>query len=158
MLRPWLREPRLVPWIAAPATALLATNEALLDDGFRPYVPRILVVAAVLGVGFLVAAVRPTLGAVLVATFYPVGQALGVPGPGGAGLIAVLVALAWAGYAEPPARSRWALLAGIVRLRRDRRRHQCDALGQGLLLRHLRPGLVARRPGPPGEGALARAR
>jgi signal transduction histidine kinase len=94
--------------------ALLATNEALLDDGFRPYASRILVVAAVLGVGFLVAAVRPTLGAVVVATFYPVGQALGVPGPGGAGLIAVLVAMAWAGYADPPARSRWALLAGIA--------------------------------------------
>ena len=114
MLRPRLREPRLVPWIAAPVMALLATNEALLDDGFRPYVSRILVVAAVLGVGFVVAAVRPTLGAVAVAAFYPVGQALGVPGPGGAGLIAVLVAMAWAGYADPPHRSRWALVGGIA--------------------------------------------
>ena len=49
----------------------------------------------------------------MVAGFYPLGQLLGVPGPGGAGLISVLVAMAWAGYADPPARSRWAL-AGVV--------------------------------------------
>ena len=80
MLRPWLREPRLVPWIAAPVTALLAANEALLDDGFRPYASRILLIAALLAVGFLVAAHRPSIGAVVVAAFYPLGQALGVPG------------------------------------------------------------------------------
>jgi len=114
MLRPWLREPRLVPWIAAPVMAVLAVNEALLDDGFRPYASRILVVAALLAVGFLVAAHRPSVGAVVVAGFYPLGQALGVPGPGGAGLIAVLVAMAWAGYADPPARSRWALVGAIA--------------------------------------------
>jgi signal transduction histidine kinase len=109
----WLREPRLVPWIAAPVMALLAANEALLDDGFRPYASRILLIAALLAAGFLVAAHRPSIGAVVVAGFYPLGQALGVPGPGGAGLIAVLVAMAWAGYGDPPARSRWAL-AGVI--------------------------------------------
>jgi signal transduction histidine kinase len=113
MLRPWLREPRLVPWIAAPVMALLAVNEALLDDGFRPYASRIFLVAALLAAGFLVAAHRPSVGAVVVAGFYPLGQALGVPGPGGAGLIAVLVAMAWAGYGDAPARSRWAL-AGVI--------------------------------------------
>jgi signal transduction histidine kinase len=113
MLRPWLREPRLVPWIAAPVMALLAVNEALLDDGFRPYTGRILVVAVLLAAGFLVAAYRPSVGAVLVAGFYPLGQALGVPGPGGAGLISVLVATAWAGHADPARVSRWAL-AGTV--------------------------------------------
>ena len=93
---------------------VLAVNEALLDDGFRPYAARIALVAALLGAGFVVAARWPTAGAVVVAGFYPLGQLLGVPGPGGAGLIAVLVAMAWAGYADPPARSRWALVGAIL--------------------------------------------
>ncbi len=108
-----LRDPRLVPWVASPLMALLATNEALLDPAFRPYLGRILVVAALLAVGFALAGRFATAGAVVVSAFYPVGELTGAPGPGGAGLISVLVAVAYAGYADPPRVSRWAVGGSI---------------------------------------------
>jgi signal transduction histidine kinase len=109
-----LRDPRLVPWLAAPVLAVLATNEALLDPSFRPYAARIVVVAALLALGFVLATRAATAGAVVVSAFYPVGELVGAPGPGGAGLIAVLVAVAYAGYADPSSRSRWAAAGSIA--------------------------------------------
>ncbi len=109
-----LRDPRLVPRAASPLMALLATNEALLDPAFRPYLGRILVVATLLAVGFAVAGRFATVGAVVVSAFYPVGELTGAPGPGGAGLISVLVAVAYAGYADPPRVSRWAVAGSIA--------------------------------------------
>lgn len=109
-----LRDARLVPWIAGPALALLGVNEAWFDEEFRRSFGVVVLLAGWIGATFLVAAFRPSLGAVAVATFYPVGQALEVPGPGGTGLIALLVACSYAGYADPPSLSRWGVGAAIA--------------------------------------------
>ena len=49
-----------------------------------------------------------------VACFYPFSTLLGAPGPGGTGLISVLVAVAWAGYADVRSRSRAAVVACVA--------------------------------------------
>ena len=98
--------------------------------------------------GFLVSAWMPSVGAALVAGLYPLETALGIAGPNGAGLIAVLLAVGWAGYADPPRRSLTgvtvAVLAFIV----------TDATRHGALARHgvlpdgLLPGQVGRAARP----------
>ncbi len=101
------RDPRLFPLVSAVVIGLIALVEAWTDPTFRPSSTAMSVAALVIGVGFLVAARWPALGPVAVAAFYPVSALLGAPGPGGAGLIAVLLAAGWAGYA---ARGRDSLL------------------------------------------------
>ncbi|EWT02037.1 histidine kinase [Intrasporangium oryzae NRRL B-24470] len=108
-----LRGARLLPYAAALVLGLLGLVEAWSDPGFRPMFGSLAVVAAWISIGFLVATTWPAAGAVVVAAFYPLSTVLGAPGPGGTGLIAVLVAVAWAGYAAQPRRSRAALVIVI---------------------------------------------
>ena len=54
------------------------------------------------------------MGAVLVACFYPLTALLGAPGPGGTGLIAVMLAMGYVGYAAPPRRSLVAVTVGVL--------------------------------------------
>jgi signal transduction histidine kinase len=98
-------EPRLFPLLAAPIMCLLAIGEARLDETFRPDLVPLTIVGVWIGAAFLVASRFPSVGCVLVAGFYPIGTLIGAPGPGGAGLISVLLAVGWAGYAAPARRS-----------------------------------------------------
>jgi signal transduction histidine kinase len=99
------RNPRAVPLAAAAVMGLLGLVEAASDPGFRPHLAALSVTSAWIAAGFVIAARWPAAGAVMVAWFYPLSLLLGAPGPGGTGLIAVLVATAWAGYAAPRQRS-----------------------------------------------------
>jgi signal transduction histidine kinase len=109
-----LRDPRLIPCAAAVLLGLLSVNEAWLDPVFREYLAALVAAGMWICAGFLVAVRWPATGAVLVACSYPFSALLGAPGPGGAGLIAVLVAVGWAGYAARPRRSRVAVAACVV--------------------------------------------
>jgi hypothetical protein len=99
------RDPRAVPILAAVVMGLLGLVEAWSDPGFRPHLAALAVTSAWIAAGFVLAARWPAAGAVMVAWFYPLSLLLDAPGPGGTGLIAVLVAVAWAGYAAPRRRS-----------------------------------------------------
>jgi hypothetical protein len=93
MLRPSLRrDPRIVPLVAAAVMGLLGLVETYSDPTFRPHAGALAVAAAWVAGGFVVASRLPSVGAVVVAAYYPLSLALGAPGPGGTGLIAVLVA------------------------------------------------------------------
>ena len=105
MNRPRGSDPRLFPLVAAPVMGLLALGEAQLDETFRPDLLPLAVVAGWIAAAFVVAARFPATGCVLMAGFYPLGLLIGAPGPGGAGLISVLLAVGWAGYAAPARRS-----------------------------------------------------
>jgi signal transduction histidine kinase len=105
MNRPQGGDARLFPLVAAPVMGLLAVAEARLDETFRPDLVPLTVVALWIAASFVVASRFPVLGCVLVAGFYPFGVLVGAPGPGGAGLISVLLAVGWAGYAAPARRS-----------------------------------------------------
>ena len=109
-----LRDPRLVPYAAAVLLPLLAVNEAWFDPTFRAHFADLVLASTAVLVGFLLASRWPAAGAVAVACFYPLGALLGAPGPGGAGLISVLVAVAWAGYADTRARSLAAVVTCIA--------------------------------------------
>ena len=109
-----LRDGRVVPAVAAVALGLLAVVEAASDPVFRRSFAELAAVAVWIVVGFLTQVRWPAVGAVVVAASYPFGEMLGIPGPGGAGLIAVLVAVAYAGYAAPPSASRAAVGAAIA--------------------------------------------
>jgi signal transduction histidine kinase len=108
------RDHRVVPAVAAVALGLLGLLEAWSDPQFRPHFGVLAVASAVIAAGFVVAVRWPVVGAVVVAAFYPVATALDAPGPGGAGLIASLVAMAYAGFAAPPRRSRIAVVACVA--------------------------------------------
>jgi len=88
--------------------------EAASDTEFRESFAELCIVAGWLVVSFLAAAWWPATGAVLVAGFYPLTAALGAPGPGGTGLIAVMLAMGYVGYAAPPRRSIIAVTAAVV--------------------------------------------
>ena len=111
---PALRDHRLVPAVAAVALGLLGLLEAWSDPQFRPHFGVLAVASGVIAAGFAVAVRWPIVGSVVVACFYPVATALGAPGPGGAGLIASLVAMAYAGFAAIPRRSRIAVVACVA--------------------------------------------
>ncbi|HET6563313.1 MAG TPA: histidine kinase [Marmoricola sp.] len=111
--RSWL-EARLFPLAAAPAMGLLALAEARLDETFRADFLVLTVVAGWITSAFLVAARFPATGTALVAAFYPVSLLLDAPGPGGAGLISVLLAAGWAGYAAPARRSLLGVTGAVV--------------------------------------------
>lgn len=108
-----LRDHRLVPAVAAVALGLLGLVEAWSDPEFRPHFGVLAVASAVIALGFVVAVRWPVAGAFVVACFYPVSSLLGAPGPGGAGLIASLVATAYAGFAATPRTSRIAVVASV---------------------------------------------
>jgi signal transduction histidine kinase len=104
------RHPLLFPFVAAPALTALALAESWLDPTYRVDFAPLSVGAVWIGVAFLAGARLPAAAPFLVALFYPVTAALGGPGPGGAGLIATLLAVGWAGYAA----SARASLAGTL--------------------------------------------
>jgi signal transduction histidine kinase len=110
-LRP---RPRAVPVAAAVLLGGLAVVEAWTDPTFRPYFGSLVWVAGWIAISLASQARWPAAGAVAVAASFPLGEVLGPPGPGGAGLIAVLVAVAYAGYATVPRVSRLAVAACIV--------------------------------------------
>jgi signal transduction histidine kinase len=108
-----LRDHRVVPAVAAVALGLLGLVEAWSDPEFRPHFGVLAIASAVIAAGFAVAVRWPVAGAAVVACFYPVSAVLGAPGPGGAGLIASLVATAYAGFAAPPRTSRIAIFSSV---------------------------------------------
>ncbi|NJC70047.1 hypothetical protein HC031_10045 [Planosporangium thailandense] len=114
MRTPRRRDLRRLAWLLPPAFAVLAVVEALSDARFDPTPVHLVAVAAWVPAGLILARWWPAAGAVMVAGFYPVGILLDIPGPGGTGLISTLVAVGWAGYAEPARRSRWGLAAAMV--------------------------------------------
>ena len=109
-----VRDPRLIPYAAALLLGLLGLNEAWFDPEFRAHFGELALASAWIAGGFLLAARWPAVGAVAVACFYPFSTLLGAPGPGGTGLISVLVAVAWAGYADVRSRSRAAVVACVA--------------------------------------------
>ncbi len=114
MLDRFRTSPRVFPLVAAPALGVLGVVEAASDTEFRESFAELCIVAGWLVVSFLAAAWWPATGAVLVAGFYPLTAALGAPGPGGTGLIAVMLAMGYVGYAAPPRRSIIAVTAAVV--------------------------------------------
>lgn len=114
MDRPTARDPRLFPLLAAPAMGLLAVGEARLDETFRPDLGPLTLVALWITGSFVVAVRFPSTACALMACFYPFGVLVGAPGPGGAGLIAVLLAVGWAGYAAPARQSLIGTLVAIA--------------------------------------------
>lgn len=108
------RDPRLFPLVAAPVMGALGVVEAASDAEFRQSFGVLVVVAAWLAAGFLTQAWLPSVGAVLVAGFYPLTAVLGAPGPGGTGLISAMLAMGYVGYAAPPRRSMLAVTAAVA--------------------------------------------
>lgn len=98
----------MVPLLAAPLVGMLTVGEGLLDPSYRPLLSRLVVVALVTTVSLLVAVRRPSAGALGVVLSFVTALVVGAPVVGGATLVAVLLALAWAGYAD---QRRWSLLA-----------------------------------------------
>jgi len=109
-----LKDRRAVPAAAAVLLGLLGVVEAWFDPTFRGEFAELAAGSAWIAGGFLVAVRWPSAGAVAVSFFYPFTSLLGAPGPGGTGLISVLVAVAYAGFASPRERSRAAASACIV--------------------------------------------
>ncbi|MBO3751761.1 ATP-binding protein [Streptosporangiaceae bacterium NEAU-GS5] len=114
MRGPRPRDLRLLAWLLPPLMGALAVAEALSDTGFDPSPPHLAVVAAWIPAGLILARWWPVIGTVAVAGFYPAGILLDIPGPGGTGLIATLLAVAWAGFAEPARRSLWGLVPAMA--------------------------------------------
>jgi signal transduction histidine kinase len=109
-----LKDRRAVPAAAAVLMGLLGVVEAWFDPTFRDDFAVFAAGAAWITGGFVVAIRWPSAGAVVVSLFYPFTSLLGAPGPGGTGLISVMIAVAYAGYASPRDRSRLATLVCIV--------------------------------------------
>jgi signal transduction histidine kinase len=108
------RDPRLFPLVAAPVLGMLGVVEAAADPEFRGSFATLVVVAGWLAASFLVQAGYPSVGAVLVAGFYPLTVLLDAPGPGGSGLIAAMLAMGYVGYAAPPRRSLVAVTVAVL--------------------------------------------
>jgi signal transduction histidine kinase len=114
MLRTLTAGHRAFPLIAAPILGVLGVVEAVVDPEFRDDLD-VLVLVAVWFAGWFLAMVRwPAVGAVGVAFFYPVTALLDAPGPGGTGLIAVMLATGYAGYALDSRRSLIAVTAAVL--------------------------------------------
>ncbi len=109
-----LKDRRAVPAAAAVLLGLLGIVEAWFDPTFRGDFAVLAAGSAWIAGGFLIAVRWPSVGAVVVSLFYPFTSLLGAPGPGGTGLISVMIAVAYAGFASPRERSRVATLACIV--------------------------------------------
>jgi signal transduction histidine kinase len=98
---------RTLPIAAAVLLTVLGVAEVTLDRGYQaaPLAPA--VSTAITGVAALLAAWSPLSGALLMAASFPVVVALGIPGPPGATVVALLLAFGWLGYRQTGAR-RWA--------------------------------------------------
>ena len=105
---------RAFPLVAAPVLGALGVIEAVADPGFREQLGLLVLVAAWFSLWFLAMARWPAFGVVGVAFFYPVTAALGAPGPGGTGLIAVMLATGYAGYALDSRRSLVAVTGAVL--------------------------------------------
>ncbi len=93
---------------------VLGINEAWFDPVFHPLFSRLLPSIVWISAGFLVQLRWPAAGAVSVALFYPLSVAFGAPGPGGTGLIAVLVAVAYAGFGSERRESLGAVCGAVA--------------------------------------------
>jgi len=111
---PTWRDPRLFPLLTAPVMGALGVVEAATDPEFRKTFGGLVLVAGWFVLGFLVQTRFPAVGGILVACFYPLTAAVGAPGPGGTGLIAVLLAMGYVGYAVPDRRSLLAVTAAVL--------------------------------------------
>jgi signal transduction histidine kinase len=99
----WLRTVA-VPWAGAALVLVVGAAEFLLDDR-GPGLPATLAVLALVGAAGALAPWAPVGAAVVVGLTFPVGSALGLDGPNGAQLFALLLSTGWAGSARPPRRS-----------------------------------------------------
>lgn len=105
---------RLFPLVCSPVLGLLGLLEAGADPEFRASFGVVALVSAWIAGAFLVQARFPAVGAVLVGGFFPVTVLLEAPGPGGAGLIAAMLAMGYAGYAAPRQRSLVAVTVAVL--------------------------------------------
>ena len=103
-----------VPAVAAVVLGVLGVVEGWFDPTYRAQFSEVLLGSLWISVGFLVAVRWPAVGAVAVSLFYPLTALLDAPGPGGTGLIAMLVAAAYAGFAAPRPRSLAAVVISVV--------------------------------------------
>ncbi|MEV4161962.1 sensor histidine kinase [Nonomuraea dietziae] len=105
-----LRDARLVPLVFGPLIGALSVVETNLDDFFGASAAATSISGIVLGVGLVVSTWYPLVGAVVAAACFPIGVvAFDAPGAGGAAMIGLIAAVAWAGWREPPRRSAVAL-------------------------------------------------
>ena len=114
VLRTLTRDHRAFPLLAAPALGVLGVVEAVADTEFREHLGQLVLVAAWFVVSFLLQVRWPAAGAVAMACFYPLTALLGAPGPGGAGLIAVMLATGYAGFALPSRPSMVAVTGAVA--------------------------------------------
>lgn len=105
---------RAFPLLAAPVLGVLGVVEAAADAEFRQHLPELVLVAAWFTASFLLQARWPAVGTIAVALFYPLTAVLGAPGPGGTGLIAVMLATGYAGYALGTRRSLVAVTGAVL--------------------------------------------
>lgn len=97
-----LRNGRLIPMVFGPLVAVLAVAEVRLDGFFGAASTAVWVSSAVMGAGLMLAAWWPLAGTVVAAVCLPVGVVVfDAPGVGGAAMIGMLGAVAWAGWREP---------------------------------------------------------
>lgn len=92
----------------------LGVNEGWFDPEFRVHFAEVVLGSLWISAGFLVAARWPAAGAVVVSLFYPFTTLLDAPGPGGTGLIAMLVAASYAGFAAPRSHSLVAVAVAVA--------------------------------------------
>jgi signal transduction histidine kinase len=109
-----LRDRRAVPVLGAVLLGPLSLLEATTDRAYYPGATPSVIGALTLVVGFLAMLRFPAVGAVVVAAYYPLLLLSGAQGPGGTGLIALLVALAYVGLAAPRRESLAALAVSVV--------------------------------------------
>jgi signal transduction histidine kinase len=108
-----MRDPRLVPWVLGPFHVLLSIVETVLDPDLRAHAGAEVLTALVVGGAFVLAGWFPLLGSLLAAVAVPVALLLGVPGPGGTGLIGMQVLVAWAAFALR-GRAMWAAVGAVA--------------------------------------------
>ncbi|MGY1709256.1 sensor histidine kinase [Geodermatophilus sp. SYSU D00758] len=93
-----------VPWGGAAVVLLVGVAEFVLDAR-SPGVSATAAVLALVAVAGALAPWTPVGAAVVVGLTFPAGAALGLDGPNGAQLFALLLSTGWAGSQEPPRRS-----------------------------------------------------
>ncbi len=91
-----------VPWGGAALVLVVGVVEALLDDRGSAATATVLALVALAGA---VAPWSPVGAAVVIGLTFPAGSALGLAGPNGAQLFALLLSTGWAGSERPPRRS-----------------------------------------------------
>jgi len=102
-----------VPWGGAVAVLVVGLVEFLLDSR-GPGLPATVAVLGLIAAAGAVAPWSPIAAALVVGLTFPVGSGLGLDGPNGAQLFALLLSTGWAGSQAPPRRSWWAPAADQV--------------------------------------------